>query len=137
VQDWIADFIDQQKESSKIVALRAMGKYPQYWTSKLADYLDPQQSKDVLMEAISSSYSSNSHQLASRIVDLLHLQDPDILSYAILTLANIHQTENLGAILQKFSVHQNEKVRNAAKEAIILYSQNSLDDYMKEIGFEE
>jgi hypothetical protein len=114
-----------------------MGKYPHHWISKLAEYLDPAQSKDILMEAISSSYSSNSHQLASRIVDLLHLKDPDIISYAILTLANIHQTENLASILQQFSIHQNEKVRNAAKEAIILYSQNSLDDYMKEIGFEE
>jgi HEAT repeat protein len=138
VQDWVNDFSDYSEESSKIVALKAMGKFPQYWISKLAEYLNEKQSKPILMEAISSSFSSNSNKLASKIEKLLHSDDPDILAYSILTLTNIHATENLGEIIQTFTYHENEKVRNAAKEAIVIYSQKSFDDYMiNEIGFDE
>jgi hypothetical protein len=138
VQEWISDYSDYPEDSSKIIALKAMGKYPQYRISKLSEYLNIEQPKLILTESISSSFSSNSKKLASKIESLLSSQDPDILAYSVLTLANIHQTENLGKILQNFNVHENEKVRNAAKEAIIIYSQNSFDDYMvNEIGFEE
>jgi hypothetical protein len=138
VQEWVNDFSDFSEQSSKIIALKAMGKYPQYWISKLAVYLDDKEPKPILMEAISSSFSSNSNKLASKIENLLDSNDPDILAYSILTLANIHSTKNLGEIIQNFANHESDKVRNAAKEAIIIYSQKSFDDYMiNEIGFDE
>jgi len=43
VQDWVSDFCDYSEESSKIVALKAMGKFPQYWISKLSVYLNEKQ----------------------------------------------------------------------------------------------
>jgi hypothetical protein len=138
VQDWVNDFCDSPEESSKITALKAMGKYPQLWIARLSGYLNADQPKPILMEAISSSFASNSKKLASKIEPLLQSQDADVLAYSMLTLANIHQTENLGDILQVFSMNENETVRNAAKEAIVIYSQKSFDDYMtNEIGFEE
>jgi len=132
------DFCDSPAESSKITALKSMGKYPQQWIDRLSEYLDAEQPKPILMEAISSSFSSNSKKLASKIEPLLQSKDADVLAYSMLTLANIHQTENLGDLLQLFSMNENVTVRNAAKEAIVIYSQKGFDDYMtNEIGFEE
>ena len=93
-----------------------MGKYPQFWTSQLSDYLSSDQPKLLLLEAISSSFSSSSAQIAEKIESLLECEDPEILSYALLTLSNINQTEHLGEILQKFSYHQNDMVNQAAQE---------------------
>jgi len=138
VREFIQEFIELESESAKIVALQAMGKYPQYWTTELSEYISTEQPTSLLLEAISSSYSSNSLEIAKKIEKLLEYEDPEILSYALLTLANINQTVNLGEILQEFSHHPNEKVNQAAHEALRLFSQKNFDNYMKnELGYEE
>ena len=79
VRDWIHDFIESERESSRLVALHAMGKFPAFWITELAAHLQPGQSKPILLEAISSSYSSESPELAARIGNLLETaDDPDI-----------------------------------------------------------
>ncbi len=138
IQEIIRDFIDLDNVSSKQVALNAMGKYPQHWTAALADYLDPALPKSLILEAISSSYASHSRVLAAKIEKLLATDDPDILSFGLLTLANINQTENLGDILQKFSLSQNEQVRQAAQQAINNIAKANFSDFLHdELGFEE
>jgi len=138
VREFIQEFIDQESESAKIAALQAMGKYPQYWIPELLYYISNEQPTPLLLEAISSSYSSASIEIAQKIEGLLENEDPEILAYILLTLANINQTENLGEILQEFSRHHNEKVNQAAHEALRLYTQKNFDDYMKnELGYEE
>lgn len=90
------------------------------------------------MEAISSSYSSESAELAGRIESLLQHDDPDVLTYAILALANINQTPDLGSILQTFSLHEDENVRKAAREAIKNFTLKNFSSYLEnELGFEE
>lgn len=138
VRDWIDDFINSEYQSSQLVALNAMGKFPQFWLTNLADFLTPETPKNLLMEAISSSYSSESVELAEKIEKLLNHPDPEILSYAILTLANINQTPELGSILQEFSLHENEIVKKAAREAIKNFTSKNFSSYLKdELGFEE
>ena len=138
VREWIQDFISMDSESAVITALQAMGKYPQYWTTQLSDYLSADQPKHLLLEAISSSYSSSSWEIAEKIENLLDFEDPDILSYALLTLANINQTEHLGEILHKFSLHQNETVNQAAQEALLHFSRKNFSNFMEnELGLDE
>ncbi len=138
VEEWIEDFMESEYQSSKLVAIHAMGKYPQSWEEELATSLLPGTPKPLLMEAISSSYSSQSAKLAKCIEQLLNTDDPDILSYALLTLANINLTEGLGEILQSFSLHADEKVRKAARDALENFSKQSFSDYLQdELGFEE
>ncbi|MEJ2048692.1 MAG: HEAT repeat domain-containing protein [Calditrichota bacterium] len=138
IREWIDDFIHSEYPSSQLVALNAMGKFPHYWIKNLSEFLTMQTPKAMLMEAISSSYSSGSSELAVRIENLLSHHDPDILSYAILALANINQTPELGSILQSFSLHENEIVRKAAREAIKNFSAQNFSSYLEnELGFEE
>jgi HEAT repeat protein len=138
IREWIDDFIHSEYPSSQLVALNAMGKFPHYWIENLSDFLTMQTPKAMLMEAISSSYSSGSSELARRIENLLNHHDPDVLSYAILALANINQTPELGDILQSFSLHENEIVRKAAREAIKNFSAQNFSSYLEnELGFEE
>ena len=119
VQDWISDFSDFAEDSSKIIALKAMGKYPHYWISKISEYLNFEQPKLILMEAISSSFSSKSKNLAVKIEILLSSQDPDILAYSLLTLANINQTENLGEILQTLMCMKMRKSEMLPKKLLL------------------
>ena len=138
IREWIDDFIHSEYPSSQLVALNAMGKFPHYWIKNLSEFLTLQTPKAMLMEAISSSYSSGSAELARRIENLLNHHDPDVLSYAILALANINQTPELGNILQSFSLHENERVRKAAREAIKNFSAQNFSSYLEnELGFEE
>ena len=138
VREWIRDFVNTTRQSSKLVALHAMGKYPRYWKKELSRFLAPNQPKPILMEAISSSYASESEELAQKIEKLLSLDDPDILSYALITLANLNFTPNLGEILQSFSLHEEERVRKAAKDAIELFTQRNFDAYLSnELGMSE
>ncbi len=138
VQEWIYDFMEAEYQSSQLVAIHAMGKYPQFWIDKLAHYLEPAQPKPILMEAISSSYSSESKKLAKQIEKALDKDDSDILEYAILTLANINRSDNIGEILQKFTLHPDEKVKKAAKKGIEHVSKDNFRDYMEnELGIEE
>jgi HEAT repeat protein len=138
VKEWIKDFLVLENQSSQLAALHTMGKYPYYWLNELSRYLTPETPKSLLMEAISSSYSSESSDLADKIEKLLELEDPDIISYALLTLANINKTENLGEILQKFVLYQDNRVQEAAKEAMSNYTKLNFRDYMKDtLGLEE
>ena len=138
VREWISDFLHMERESAKVVALHAIGKFPLYWIKTLSEYLEPTQPKPILLEAISSSYASDSELLARKIEQLLSLDDPDILSYALLTLANLNKTENLGEILQKFSLHPDEGVRKAAREGIEHFTRLNFERFMRdEFGFQE
>jgi HEAT repeat protein len=138
IREWIDDFINSEHPTSQLVALHAMGKFPYYWIKRLSQFLTLQTSKKLLMEAISSSYSSESAELAGRIESLLQHDDPDVLTYAILALANINQTPDLGSILQTFSLHEDENVRKAAREAIKNFTLKNFSSYLEnELGFEE
>jgi len=76
--------------------------------------------------------------LTFQIVHLLSSNDEDILCYALLTLGNINKTENLGEILQQFSLHPNEKVRKAAREALENFSKKSFNDFLHDkLGYKE
>ena len=115
-----------------------MGKYPYYWTTQLARFITPETSKLLLLEAISSSYSSESADLAEKIKLLLEMNDPDIISYSLLTLANINKTDGLGLILQQYCFSKDEKIREAAKEAIINFSNKNQRDFLEnELGLGE
>jgi hypothetical protein len=138
IQEVIHDFIESEDPSSKLVALHAMGKYPQFWLEELAIFLDGHQPKALLLEAISSSYSSNSSRLAKKIEHLLDSNDPDILTYSLLTLTNINKTKHLGDILQKFTSSKYEQVRKTARDSLLTLSKKNFTDFMeKELGIEE
>ncbi len=138
VKEAIQDFINYEDTSSKLAALQAMGKYPHFWIDQLAGHLETGYPKPIIIVAINSSYSSDSIVLARQIEKFLQSDDPDILSYALLTLANINKTEHLGQILQQFSLSENQNVRKAAREALKNFSSMNFTDFMeKELGFEE
>ena len=138
VQEIIHDFIESKDPSSRLVALHVMGKYPQFWLEELGKFLDAQHPKAVLLEAISSSYSSNSSRLARKIEKLLTSNDPDILIYSLLTLTSINKTEHLGEILQKFTGSEDEQVRKTAHDSLLALSQKNITDFIeKEFGIEE
>jgi len=137
IREWIEDFINSGKQSSRLVALHAMGKYPQYWENYLIKYISPETDKALLLEAISASYSSSSAQLARQIEKVLKHPDPDVIIYALMTLANINKTENLGEILQKFSLHADPRVQEAARDAIEHFSKKNFGDLMEEFGFSD
>ncbi len=130
IRDYIRDFIRSNRKSAQLVALHAMGKYPHFWEDELAEMISPEQDKSLLMEAISASYSSQSEKLARKIEGVLQHQDADVLSYALLTLANINKTPHLGEILQQFSLHPDPRVQEAAREAIDHFSRQNFDRFM-------
>ena len=132
IKEYIRDFIRSGRKSAQLVALHAMGKYPQYWEEELAEMITPDQDKSILMEAISASYASESEKLARKVEGVLHHPDADVISYALLTLANINKTVNLGEILQQFSLHPDPRVKEAAKEAIEHFSRKNFDRFMKD-----
>ncbi len=138
VREWIEEFINSKFQSSQLVALKAMGKYPYYWITQLGRFITPETPKSLLLEAISSSYSSESGDLAEKIESLLQMKDPDIISYSLLTLANINKTDGLGLILQQYCFYKDEKIREAAKEAIINFSNKNQQDFLeRELGLGE
>ena len=138
VREWIDYFIQHPRKSARLVALHAMGKYPHYWEAQLGQFIAPETDKALLMEAISASYASQSARLAKRIETILGHPDPDVLSYALMALANINQTKNLGEILQKFSLHPDPRVQEAAKDAIEHFSRKNFDQYLrKELGYDD
>jgi hypothetical protein len=138
IREWIHVFLESEAHSAKLAALTAMGKYPQYWIAQLEKFLSPDTAKSLLLEAISSSYSSESEILARKIVHLLDTDDPQIIEYALLTLGNINKIKNLGSILQNFSLHPDKNIQKAAREAIENYSKKSFSSYLQnEFGMEE
>ena len=70
-------------------------------------------------------------ELAAQILTVLEEhQDPEVLRFALLTLSNLNQTEGLPDILQKFSLHENSLVQEAAHDAIEAYTQKNFEAYL-------
>lgn len=137
VKDWIRDFISSDEPSAQLTAITAMGRYPANWLKELARFLEKGVSKSLQLEAISSSYSSKSAFLAEKIVALLDTDDAEILSYSLLTLAEINRTAGLDKILQKYTVHPDAAVQEAAKEAINIFTKQNFSDFLQdELGIE-
>ncbi|RMG64086.1 MAG: HEAT repeat domain-containing protein [Calditrichaeota bacterium] len=132
VQEWIRRFFRDEQQSSRLVALHAMGKFPQYWEEELSSMLEPDTPKALLMEAVSSCFSSHSQHLARKLEALLDHPDPEVLSYVLMTLANMNQTENLGDILQRFSLHEDSRVQEAARKAIDIFTQKNFDRFLNQ-----
>ncbi|MCB0297863.1 MAG: hypothetical protein KDG51_22015, partial [Calditrichaeota bacterium] len=111
VREKIGEFYDSGRTSAQLVALHAMGKFPQYWIDQLASLIRPDAPPALLKEAISASYSSQSPRLAQAIEGVLDHRDSEVLRYALMTLANLNLSENLGEILQRFSLHENSAIQ--------------------------
>lgn len=140
IRYWISEFFESPHQSSQIAAVKSMGKYPYHWENELENVIDPKTAKPLLMEAISASYSSGSERLAEQIENVLNSPNPDVdvISHALRTLANINRTENLGELLQEFSLHPSEKVQQAAKAAIEVFTKKSFDKYLHdELGMDD
>jgi hypothetical protein len=140
IRYWISDFFESPHQSSQIAAVKSMGKYPYHWENELESLIDPKTAKPLLMEAVSASYSSESSHLAERIENVLTSPNPDaeVICYALPVLANINRTENLGELLQEFSLHPAEKVQQAAKSAIEVFTKKSFDKYLHdELGMDD
>ncbi|MCK6619333.1 MAG: HEAT repeat domain-containing protein [Calditrichaceae bacterium] len=138
VQQKIGEFFASARASSRLVAVHAMGKYPQFWKDELEALVTPDTPAALLKEAISASYSSESARLAKAIEKVLSHSDPEVLRFAILTLANINKTENLPDILQHFTLHENSLVQEAARDGIEMYTRANFDKYLKDdLGMEE
>jgi len=140
IRYWISEFFESPHQSSQIAAVKSMGKYPFYWENELENIIDPKTAKPLLMEAINASYSSESSLLAARIENLLASSKPDadVICYSLPTLANINLTEDLGELLQEFSLHPDEKVQQAAKAAIEVFTKKSFDRYLHdELGMDD
>ena len=93
---------------------------------------------DLLKEAISAGYASESGAIAKAIETVLEHSDPEILRFAILTLTNINKTEHLPDILQQLSQHPDSLVQEAAREAINTYTRKDFEQYMRDdLGLDE
>ncbi len=125
IREKITLFLENGVHTSTLTALAAMGRYPQYWLDELESYIQPVVEVSLLKEAISSAYSSNSTRLSDAIEQVLGHEDPEVLRFALLTLANIGKAENLREILQHFSLHENGVVQEAARDGIELYTRNN------------
>jgi hypothetical protein len=132
VQEKIADFFNSSRQSSRLVSLNAMGKYPQYWKDELESLIKPETPPAILKEAISACYSSESARLAKAIEGVLSHSDPEVLRYALLTLANINKTENLADILQHFSLHESVIVQEAARDGIEMAAKANFGKYLRD-----
>lgn len=138
IREKTVELLASERQSSQLVALHAIGKYPGYWEDELAELISPDTPNALLKEAISASYSSNSARLAKKIEGVLGHADSEVLRFALLTLANLNKTEGLADILQHFSLHEDPLVQEAAKEGIELTSRKNFEDYMKDnLGMEE
>jgi HEAT repeat protein len=138
VQEKIEEFFNSSRQSSRLVALNAMGKYPRYWKDELESLIKIETPPAILKEAVSACYSSNSERLAKAIEGILSHSDPEVLRYALLTLANINKTETLAEILQHFSLHENALVQEAARDGIALATKTNFGKYLRDdLGMEE
>ena len=132
IKEKIAEHIRSNRQSAQLVALHAMGKYPHYWEDELAEFIHPDTPAAVLKEAISASYSSESARLARAIEGVLNHADPEVLRFALLTLANINKSENLMDILQHFSLHDDPQVQEAAREGIEVATKKNFTEYLRD-----
>ncbi|NIT74702.1 HEAT repeat domain-containing protein [candidate division KSB1 bacterium] len=138
VREKIADFISSNRKASQLVALKAMGRYPQYWEDHLEAMITPDAPTDILQEAISACYSSDSSRLAKAIEGVLEHSNPEVLRFALLTLANINKSENLADILQQFSLHQDTIVQEAARDGLELINKKNFSDFLRtDLGMED
>ena len=140
VRDWISDLFSSNQKSSILTAIKAMSKYPGFWESQLSEMILPDMDKQLLLEAISASYSSNSKKLAEKIENVLSEPelDSEVIIYCIYSLTNINQTQNLNALLQKYSLHKDRTVREAVRKNIDILSQKNFDEYFHdELGYSE
>ncbi len=138
IRDKISEFLASERQSAKQIALNAMGKYPRYWEEELCALIKLDTPEELLKEAISASYASESAALAKAITGILEHKNPETLRFAILALANINKTENLPDILQQFGLHPDSQVREAARDAIETFTQKNFKQYMREdLGLED
>ncbi len=138
VREKIAELFQSENASARRFAVRAMGKYPHFWDNELETIIKLDTPLALLKEAISASFSSNSADVAKAIEAILNHEDPEVLRYALLTLANINQTKNLLEVLQQFSLHEDEDVQKAARESIEMSTRRNFDRYLKDyFGMDE
>lgn len=139
IQAFIEELFSSDRPESKLAALRTMGKYPQNWLDHLHQLIKPETQTELLREAVSASYSSESRMLAKAIEGILdQSDDPQTIQFALLTLTNINKTENLPDILQKFVLHSDPLVQETARDSINKYTQMNFEKYMRDdFGMED
>ena len=132
IREHIAALFDSPRPQARLVAVRAMGKYPHFWEDELAATIAMDTPAAVLKEAISASYSSQSDDIVRAVEGILNHEDAEVIRYALLTLANLNRTPNLIQILQQFSLHVDTAVQEAARDGIEQLNRINFEEYMRD-----
>ena len=138
IREKISELYDGDSTSGKLAAMRAMGKFPHFWETEIAETIRPETPPDVLKEAISAGFSSGSRQISDAIEEVLNHEDPEIIRFALLSLGNIDLSPNLMQIFRQFRKHPDKGVQEAAQQGLDRLSRLNFGDFMREsLGYED
>lgn len=132
IREKVRDLMESGILGLQKAAVRAMGKFPEYWIDDIAALLNDTTDTDLLLSAIRSSTNSNSATLADKLPPLLKHNNHTIIAATIDALAGINLTKDLSQILQDYSLHDNPDVQIAAKQAIDMVSRKNFERYMQD-----
>lgn len=110
----------------------AIARHPEFFESLILDALESVTDEQFTIQILESASLVKSPQMAKMVETFLHSVNPEIVSQALITLAEINQTEGLNEILQKYCLHDQEDIQLAAKKALDIFSRNNFEDFMKQ-----
>ncbi|GAB4181664.1 MAG: hypothetical protein Kow00108_18440 [Calditrichia bacterium] len=141
----LADLLSQQElkerymelwqtadDTKKRAMFPAIERHPEDFEQVIEDVLVNQMDDEFVMEAIRIAAMVKSEAISNLVKTFLESHNAEIVSAALLTLAELNLDEELKEILEKYCLHETEAVQLSAKKALEIYSRHNFEDFMKD-----
>jgi hypothetical protein len=110
----------------------AMERYPESFEDLILDGLVQIKDEKTTLQLLELAQDVPTQRMADMVQTFLDSPHSEIVSRALLTLAQINKTEGLQDILQRFCLHEDEHVQIAARKALDIFSHKNFDDFMNQ-----
>ncbi len=122
--------VEDNERINKMMAV--FTQYPAAYKAQLDELLETGKSVSLIMQAMEAAYRAADEHTTRLLEGYLESPHTDLVKKSLTVLARINKTPELGDLLQKFCLHENEEIRLAAKKALDIFASRNFDNFMND-----
>ena len=128
----VEELWDNDDETRCKTLLPIIENFPLEYEKQIIDILTESSLDEIIIKTLSFVSKIPSARIAELTAGYLQNANPELVSKALIALAEINVTPDLKNILQKFCLHEDSKIKNSAKRALDIYTAKNFSEFMED-----
>lgn len=131
IEEKVRDLWNKSGEETRKKLIPFCEVFPYQFQDLIRQGLEQGQDRELTVLLLRSAAGVKEKSMADLVQTFLHSPDEEIVSTALITLAELNLTKQLEQLLHEYCLHEKESIQLSARKALDILSRNNFDSYMK------